>query len=204
MKKMKKMLLIIVAMLTISSANAENTLNGFMGIPFGTSKSEIVRLFKEKQPKSTIHTDDGKVLTFTDCQFAGRNAIAIVFALNDQSQVHTVTVLLDNKDYEVWTVFDEVVSDIESKYKPRTGEYENWSYPYDKNDKYTHGITALKVNKLKKAAYWYFPVETGNSDDDNVINVTINDNCHVKIIYQNGVMINQVVEKNKQKNSKDY
>ena len=43
-----------------------------------------------------------------------------------------------------------------------------------------------------------------NTDDDNAIMIEITNNCIVKVSYQDGVLIDEVVNKQKEQNSKDY
>jgi hypothetical protein len=192
---------IVILLLTISNAYGQN-LNGFMGFPFGTSKNQIKTEFKAKQPSATIYTDEKKTLTFTDAKFGGREAIGIVFAFTDDSKLHTAVVLLEPEfPDKVFTLYDEIITDINTKYHYYDNQNEDWTYPYDKSDKYQHGVTALKLGKLDASTMWKFPTTDG---EDNVIQVSITSSAFVKISYQDGNLINQVVSKNKEKSSADY
>mgnify|MGYP003344029859 CR=1 FL=1 len=138
-------------------------------------------------------------------KFAGRKCLGIIFGLNKNGRYHTVLVLLDNEEYEVFTVYDEVVADLNKKYHYMDSQTEDFKSPYEKGDKYQHGVTALKVHKLDLKTYWLFPAgDPSSTDDDNSIDVVATDGCNVRIRYQSGAMINQVIEDNSRENSKDY
>lgn len=203
---MKKIILFILTIIAIN-VNAQE-LNGFMGIPFGTSRSDIKKMFLSKNPTAKVYTDKPNTLTFTDFKFGGRNAAAVVFGLNDQDKMHTAVVLLEKNglsDDYVFELYDEVVNDINQKYHYRDIDNEIWKYPYDKSDKLTYGVTAIKLGKCILQSMWYFDVNNpNNNDDDNIIAVENTESCLIKITYQNGIMINEVETKNNQKNSQDY
>lgn len=202
---MKKLIIFISIILFTITTKAQE-LTGFMGIPFGSTKTEIKSTFLSKNPNAKIHTDDTKSLTFTDFTFGGRKAIAVIFAINGEGKMHTAIVLLNNdNDDDVFDLYDGVVSDINNKYHYRDIDNEIWKYPYDKSDKYQHGTTAMKSGKCTLQSMWYFDVNDPSShDDDNIIAVENTESCSVKITYQNGIMISDVVSKNKEKNSQDY
>jgi hypothetical protein len=201
---MKKLLLFILTIFTLN-VNAQE-LTGFMGIPFGSSKEDIKKIFLSKNVDAKIHTDEPRTITFTNFNFGGRKAVAVVFGLNDEGKMHTAIVLLENEyDDDVFELYDNVVADINNKYHYRDVNNEFWKYPYDKGDKYQHGTTAIKLGKCTLQSMWYFDVNDPSShDDDNVIAVENTQTCTVKITYQNGLMISNVVSKNKEKNSQDY
>lgn len=181
-------------------------LTGFMGIPFGSTKNEIKTIFLNKNPEAKIHTDEPRTLTFKNFKFGGREAVAVVFGLNDEGKMHTAIVLLNNdNDDDVFELYDDVVSDINNKYHYRDVNNEIWKYPYDKSDKFQHGTTAMKSGKCSLQSMWYFNVnDPYGHDDDNIIAVENTQSCTIKITYQNGMMINDVISKDKSKNSQDY
>ena len=202
---MKKLLSIISIIFFTTTTNAQE-LTGVMGISFGSTKNEIKSTFLSKNPNVEIHTDEPRTLTFTNFSFGGRKAVAVVFGLNEDGKMHTAIVLLNNdNDDDVFDLYDNVVSDINNKYHYRDINNEVWKYPYDKSDKYQHGTTAIKLGKCSLQSMWYFDVnDPSTHDDDNVIAVENTESCTVKITYQNGLMISDVVSKNKEKNSQDY
>lgn len=196
---MKKTLL--VALLLVNSAFAQQ-LTGIMGIPFGTSKSQIKSYFNSKQPQNKIYSDNNRDITFTNVKFGTRETEGIIFGLNDSSKYHTAVVLIKpSSESDIYDLYDKIVEEINAKYHYRDSQTEFWRYPYDSDDKYTYGITAIKMDKGVFQTAWLFPVE--NSEND-IISVEITTAVWVKITYQNGNMIKEVVAKNNAKNSADY
>lgn len=202
---MKKIILFILTIVTIN-VNAQE-LNGFMGIPFGSAKEEVKKTFMSKNPNSKIYTDKPGTLTMTDFTFGGRTAVAVVFGFGESDKMHTAVVLLENSngDDYVFELYENVVKDINNKYHYHDINNEMWKYPYDKSDKFNHGATAIKLGKCELQSMWYFDVNDPTThDDDNIIAVENTQSCTVKISYQNGLLINEVVSKNNEKNSQDY
>ena len=203
---MKKLLSIIIITLLIITSVKGQELTGFMGIPFGSTKSEIKTKFLAKNPNAKIYTDEVRTLTFTDFNFAGKKAMAVVFGLNEKSQMHTAVVLLETeRDDDVFELYDNIVNEINDKYHYRDVDNEIWRYPFEKSDKYDYGVTAIKSGKCVLQSIWYFDVNDPEShDDDNAIAVQNTESCDIKITYQDGIMISNVVSNNKAKDSQDY
>lgn len=190
----------------ICTTTFSQQLNGFMGIPFGTPKSELKSKFMSKNPSATIYTDKPEVLTLENVSFGGRKAIAIIFAFTGDDKFHTGIVLLENETEDmVFDMYDEIVQDINIKYHYRDDKLEYWAYPYSASDKLNHGTTAIKLGKCKLQSIWKFDVNDSTStEDDNVISVEVTKSCNIKIAYQNGILINQVVSVKKEKDQQDY
>ena len=64
----------------------------------------------------------------------------------------------------------------------------------------------VKNDKVSMASLWSFDNRNTPSDpeDDNNISVFVTQECSVKITYQEGVIIDEVIAKKKAKESKDY
>ena len=186
-------------------AKSQDSLTGFWGMPFGCSKQHIKEVIMSKFPNAKIYSDKDGVITFTNVKFGGRDCIGLTFGVTDAQGMHTAVVGIDNEDYDVFSVYDDVVSDIDSRYHYHDKQYENWKSPYDKSDKSSYGQTALKLHKLDMLTFWNFSAgDLSNNDDDNYIEVSATEGCNVRIKYQNGVLINQVVSNNKAKTQADY
>lgn len=202
---MKKTILLCTLTALMTSLVYGQDLTGFMGIPFGTNKAQLKTIIKAKFPASTIETDDEKTLSFNNTSFGGRKAVLLLFGLNSNQDYHTAVVLLEPEfESGVFSLYDDVVSEVTGKYGEPGDVLENYLYPYDKSDKYSHGVTALKTGKLDMASLWTFPANDVGSGDDNVIQVKITPRAFVKISYQDGKLINAVVEAKEQKAKQDY
>lgn len=202
---MKKLFLLMMLM-TICVSSFSQQLNGFMGIPFGTPKAELKEKFMAKNQTATIYTDKPDILTFENARFGGRNAIAIIFAFTNDGKFHTGIALLENETEDmVFNMYDEIVQDVNTKYHYRDDKLDYWAYPYSASDRYNHGVTAMKLGKCKLQSIWRFDVnDPSSTEDDNVISVETTKSCNIKVAYQNGIMINQVLSSKKEKDSQDY
>ena len=64
----------------------------------------------------------------------------------------------------------------------------------------------VKNDRVTMQSLWAFDTRNtpSNDEDDNNISVMVTDDCVVKVTYQDGVLIDEVIEKQKAKNSQDY
>jgi hypothetical protein len=200
---MKHLLIAFLLFMTISSINAQS-IDGFFGMKFGSSVDSIKKAMLSKQG-STIESKfctDSR-LVFTGLKFAGRNALLMRFSFVN-NKFHTGTAAFTSDlESKVVDLYNDIKGEINEKYHQSTSDYEQYKYPYEKGDGHTE--TAIKLGKASFATYWFFkhPI-SGNKDYQNSITLEISSNLTISITYQDGMLINEAIEKKKEKNFKDY
>lgn len=198
--------LIAFLILGTNMVNAQNRdMSSFMGIAFGSTVAEAKAAFLAKQSNAKTEREDKQFLTFKDVKFGGRDAFAIVMKFSEEGKLHTAVVLMaPDECIESYKLYDDVVSDINDKYYKSDVVVEQFKYPYERKDR--ENTTALKNGYATFNTLWTFDTRNtpNDSEDDNAILIEILKSCIVKISYQDGVLIDEIVLKNKEKNSADY
>jgi len=197
---MKKvyLLLLMLCMFVSGYGQSKDTLDGFFGCKFGSSR-QVVKAIMLSKAGSKVYSEDVNSIIFTGVKFAGHKVNVIIFQFVN-NKFHTAKVLLSSP-YEsgVIDLYNDIKSGINERYYVTDGDYERYDEPYYKDDGYT--ISAIKLGKANFSAYWEFSNSRSDKEDDsNTISVEISQSLSVIISYQDGVLINEVIKKN----NKDY
>jgi hypothetical protein len=204
MKNILSLFLLLFFTFNISQGQSKE-MNSVMGIPFGSTRAQVKAAMSQKQPGIKIREEKSNIVIYNDGKFGGRSAFSFLFKFNDSDKLHTTIILLDPVYCnQVFELYDGIVSDINQKYYVSDFVVERYKYPYDKSDREnTNVITGgyATINTI-----WTFDMANtpDSTDDDNAIMIEITNGCIVKVSYQDGVLIDEVVNKQKEKNSKDY
>jgi hypothetical protein len=188
-----------------NSQGQSKEMNSVMGIPFGSTKAQVKAAMSQKQPGIKIREEKSNIVIYNDGKFGGRSAFSFLFKFTDSDKLHTAIVLLDPVYCsQVHELYDGIVSDINGKYYVSDLSIERYKYPYDKSDRENTNVITGGYATIH--TIWTFDMANtpDNTDDDNGIMIEITNNCIVKVSYQDGVLIDEVVNKQKEKNSKDY
>jgi hypothetical protein len=199
---MKKVLFIVI-LLMFSTLIFAQSLDGFLGLRFGTTADSVKKIMLAK-PGCKLGVKSTKdVLMFTDCKFAGRGATLIVFRFIN-NKFHTGRVFLSpSLDSKIVELFNTVKGELNERYYTTTQDYERYDYPYEKGDGYYE--SAIKLGKAHFSAYWDFTnPKSENKEDNNIISLEIDEDMYVIIGYQDGALIKEAVEAQKSKDYKDY
>jgi len=196
----------IVCFLTsiiLAFSSYSQTLEKFYGFRFGTTVDSVKKGMLSK-PGCKIDPESSKdLLIFSGVNFAGRDVLIICFAFVN-NKLHTGSVYISPRlESGILDLYNQIRTELNEKYYFSTEFYESYKYPYEKED--GHTITAIKLGKAKFSTYWKFKNPKSESEEDqNLISLRITENLSVKIIYQDGVLINEAVDQQKKENYKDY
>lgn len=193
----KVLLLFIIISIT---CNAQN-LDGFFGIKFGSTREQVKSIMLErKNGKIDLENCSEKKLIFDNVKFAGRMSQFVLFSFVN-NKFHTAKVIIKEPlESKVVDVYNDIKTELNTKYFKTTDDFENYKSPYEKGDGYTE--TAIKVGKLTIAAYWTF--KNPNSDAENLISLEIDEKMLIKIGYQDGLLIKEAVNIKNKENFSDY
>jgi hypothetical protein len=200
---MKNLMIAIALTLSMMTADAQ-TLTGCFGVQFSATQQQVKESMKQKYPEAELIREDDKILGYTGGTWAGKKAYIWVFSFTSKGLLHTASISLKpSNDPQIWELYEDISKDLAEKYGMQTGEREKWLYPYNASDKYSHGITALKLGKADIRKTWFFENETPSTDDDNALQISITDDIHVNVRYQDGKLIQEVVKENAEKRKGD-
>jgi hypothetical protein len=190
--------------LTLSTLCCGQGLEGFLGFKFGLSADSIKKVMLSK-PGCKIDQENSKkdVLFFKGIPFAGRDVQFISFEFVN-NKFYTGTVVLNSTgEFKTVSLYNEVRSELNTKYFNASKTIEAYDSPYKKGDGNTE--TAIKLGKVNFSSYWYFKnPKSSRKDIVNSIFLSITYKMVIKIIYQDGVLNNEAIELSKRKNVQDY
>jgi hypothetical protein len=207
---MKKVFILLMATMSLSMSALfaqTTTMTSVMGIDLGTTKAKVTEILASKQPDSKVYSQTEKSLSYTDVKWGDYKTYLVIFQFSDDDRLHTVQIMIEPEFPKgVFNLYDEVTSKLTERYGNSKKKVEYYSHPYTKADKYKYTESMVKRGNVTMISLWTFdsPNTPSDEDDDNTIQVKVVPECLVKISYQDGVIINEVVKKQKENNSKDY
>lgn len=205
---MKKLTLALSLLIASFGAMAQTEpMTSVFGIELGSNKKQVKDQLMSKQPECKLYSGTDMSLIFEKVKWGAYKTYMVVFQFSDEDRLHTVKILVEPDHCQnVFRLYDEITGVINERYYTTNSKVERYSYPYQKSDKYKYTATMVKNGKVAMQSLWSFDnLKTpDNEDDDNHINVSVTDDCLVAVSYQDGLIIEGVIAKKKQKDSKDY
>lgn len=190
---MKKLLFIILTLFS-TIANAQTTLKGCMGINFGDSKSHVRSVMSTKTDYHPYKDEPGS-LSYTEGSFAGHTTVGAIFKFY-QDKLHTIVILLEvPQEPKVMDFYYEILNDLKDKYGIMYDKNHIYRSPYFAGDGYT--VSGIKMGYIDIGSMFSF-------DDTNVIGVDITSSISIKLTYQDGHLIDEAIEAEKDKQKQDY
>jgi hypothetical protein len=191
---MKKLFLIIIFTILGLITNAQTTLKGCMGINFGDSKSQVKAVMNTKKDFNP-YKDESDGLSYTEGSFAGHEAVGAIFKFY-QDKLHTIIILLEIKqEPKAMDFYYEVLNDLKDKYGVMYDKGHVYRSPYFAGDGYT--VSGIKMGYIDIQSLFTF-------DDTNALAVSITSDISLKIVYQDGHLIDAAIEAEKNKQKQDY
>ena len=204
MRKITQILTLVIGVLLFTNVSfAQETkasLDNFWGIKFGSSVAETRKALLAKKTGTIDEKNSSETKIILDKpEFAGKIPLFVLFQFVDD-KFHTAKVIFKpTLDARVFELYDSVKKDINDKYYKTEKDYKFFKSPYEDGDGYE--TTALKVGKATIAALWTFKQADGF---ENSVSLEIDENLLVTLSYQDEKLIKQAIEKQKNKNAKDY
>lgn len=199
--------IIILTFFSFQSFAQSNMMTSVLGIELGSKKQDVRTILATKQPESKVYSQTDISISYEGIKWGEYETLLVIFQFSDSDQLHTVMIFVDPSTCpKVFSLYDDIVETLTERYHSPNKNYENYSYPYSRSDKYTYGETMVKSGKASLGSLWSFDNRNtpGDPEDDNNISVFVTQECSVKITYQEGVIIDEVIAKKKAKESKDY
>lgn len=179
----------------------ELRLNSFLGVEFGSSKEHIKEklLNREGADFDNVNSTDD-VLFFTGISFAGRQTTLIMLLLVNDKFCKSSVFIKPKLDAHIVAIYNEIKSELNSKYFITDLDYEIYDEPYERNDGYTE--SGISIAKINFSCYWKFIDEQGGKED--FISLRISEDLEIVINYEDGDLINELTTQVKNINSEDY
>lgn len=181
----------------------ELILDAFLGFKFGTSMEHVKEIMLAK-PECVVDFEntDNENIIFNGLKFAGRETVFIIFKFFD-NKFHTAYVFIKPKlESYVINLYTEIKDEINHKYYITEEDYETYKFPYEKNDNYTE--TAISLGKASFSSFWKFKNRDTFENIYNYITLDVTENLDIRICYQDGILAELCMAKQKEKNQADY
>lgn len=192
--------LFCVFVLFYSTSTFSQSLDGFMGIKFGSSAETVKKIILAK-PNAELEKEYSKdnTLFFKGLTFAGREVLMIGFKFIDNKFYRAMVGFKLSSSSEIYEVYKEIKNDLNNKYFVTTDEQEEYESPYKKGD----GLTEQAIQKSKAHihAYWEFK---NIGSQSNSIGLSISNGFLISLNYQNGALAKMAETKEKTEKNKDY
>jgi hypothetical protein len=205
---MKKLFIAVLATLSISLCNAQDMqMKGVMSLEFGSTREQVKQTLLAKQPGAKVYSSTERSMSFQDVTWGAYKTFLFMCQFSDDNRLHSVLIFVEpDHCSKVFTLYDEITKIINERYYVTTKSLESYSYPYERKDKYRYTETMVKNGKVTMQSLWTFDSRSTPTDteDDNCIKAEVADECLVIITYQDGLIIDEVIAKQKAKQSKDY
>ena len=204
MKKTNQILISFLAVFLFAHVSfAQETkanVDGFWGMKFGSSVAECRKIILSKNTGTIDAKNSSETKIIIDNpEFAGKKPafIALLF-VNDK--FHTSkTFFKPTSAARVFELYDSIKGELNDKYYKTKEDFKIFKSPYYDGDGYE--ASAIRLGKATVAAFWTF-----NQSDESktVISLQIEESLLVNLSYQDDKIADQAIEKQKNKNAKDY
>jgi hypothetical protein len=195
---MKKTLLIILLLIPFFGFSQTTTkpIDGFLGIKFGSTKIAVMAAMKARGAKLDPNSDATN-LAFTNISMAHRSTeVVIIRFVNGKAYEGDIFFTPADNDHAI-AYYNDLVSDLNDSYG-KGQDSKKFTSPYADGD--GHEVTALLIGAADYNTYW----QAANS---NTINASINKesdtSLSVELTYQDDVLTQQAIDKQKAKDKGD-
>lgn len=199
---MKKLLLLLVLVANVATAQTADTLSGFLGLPFGSSK-EQVREFISKNGATISSEKPNTIYAINLKQVLTNYEVTIVmFKFTKDNRMVSGSMLVQApSDALIFDAYDGIVSKLSSKYG-EGDEAVDAKYPYSKEDK--RRLSAITAGYVAVETMWNLNDTDPTNTEKNTITVRITNNPKVFIRIENTKLYKQFAKEEQEAEKNSY
>ncbi len=196
---MKKLFFVLIVLLVSSTLFAQDSqeLKGPIGLEFGMNKESVTSILKSKQ--AVLQSSESDVIIFKAlklgskqpelgfCKFINDKLFEVVFIFNPKLEAKTQS------------EFDEISDIIENKYGKPSNSFRNFNGIYKDGDGYE--MQAVRTGNATISNYWT------NFKNESAISIKLfpsDNSVFVLLGYQDGILIDEAVKKQNDKNTSEF
>lgn len=178
---MKTTIALFLSLLVSASAYSQASIDGFWGIKFGSSRSEVMQKMLAKDGVTFIsQRSDAEMLVYKANDFADERCETIVFFFVDDKMYEGGAFLAPLNESAIFDLYHDMVDKISLKYGRPSETFMEFTEPFTENDGKT--IDAIKARKANIASFWEFKGELLGRT--NMIGLNITPEMKVIVFYQ--------------------
>lgn len=177
---------------------AQSNVEAPMGLAFGSDMASVKSVMNNKGTFDSENIQSyGKSLLYSGVSVGVKNATLASFKFTDNKLFEVSLVFEPSRETEIEDMYDSICDIINAKYG-RGESFRNFKYPYDDTD--DDFLIALKGGYATIKTYWM------KFDDEDSITVGIEKYGSLCVIlkYQNGKLIDQAQNKQKELNTSEF
>jgi hypothetical protein len=199
---MKKLLLLLVLVANVATAQTTDTLSGFLGLSFGSTKEQVREFISKNggtissEKPNTIYAINLKQV-LTPCKVT----ITMFKFTSDNKMVSGSMLVEPSSDPLIFDAYDGIVSKLSSKYG-EGDEAVDAKYPYSKEDK--RRLSAITAGYVAVETMWNLNDSDPNNTEKNTITVRITNNPKVFIRIENTKLYKQFDKEEKEAEKNSY
>ena len=191
---MKKTLLIALLLLPFwGFTQTKKPITSFLGIKFGSSRAQILAAMQAKGYAPNKKYSNAENLAYNNVRLGHRPCAFVVKFVNNKAFEADYISITDPQAKCIHD-YNEIVDQITGIY----GEGQvtkNYSSPYTEGDDNT--LTGLSDGKIDLHTLWI-------DSDNNTIQISIDSNLDVNIVYQNGKLVEEAIANQHKKDASDF
>jgi len=154
---MRRAVWLVSFLFIVLALSFSDPLTGFLGIPFGSTKDQVISAMSAKTTIKPIIEDDETIL-YKNMKFAGKDAEAIIFEFYQDYFYSSLVTIVPERNRALETYY-AIKKDYYTKYGAPSWDKEEYSSPFKKGNGYEE--TALFANKADINAGWVFDEKNG-------------------------------------------
>ena len=112
-------------------------LNGFLGIPFGSTQELVIEKLIEKNGTLDEENSNKDVLFVNGITFGGRQTEVLLLTFFESQFCKAVVLIKPKLESKVVETFKQIKNEINEKYYVSDKDFETYHPPYEQNDGYT-------------------------------------------------------------------
>jgi hypothetical protein len=179
---------------------SNSKLDDFLDVPFGSSAETVKQRISLRYDSIFDEANsNADTLFFNGISFGGRPTRFILLLFHENKFCKACVYFKSENESLVIPTYQAIKEEINKKYFKTKQDYENFKSPYEKEDGFT--ITAIAKDKADFSCYWNF---LSDGIEEDYISLKINDDLDIVLAYENGDLMDQLINKNKQDSSADF
>jgi hypothetical protein len=179
--------------------DSAKTMNSFLGVEFGSPISSVKQVMSEKSEANLDSKHSNKKVLFYDgVNVCGHKTLYVAFHFSREQFEGTTAEYSSSLEANIFDLYEEIKSDLNSKYYITKDDYRSFTYPYENGD--GQETTAIKLGKAKILSVWKFPQNDGS---ENSIFLSITEEMCVRLLYNCGKLSDKSKDKVKKVKEKD-
>jgi len=191
-----------VLIANVATAQVTDTLSGFLGLPFGSTK-EQVREFISKNGATISSEKPNSIYAINLKQVLTPCTVTIVmFKFTSDNKMVSGSMLIEPSSAPlVFDAYDGIISKLSLKYGPGS-ESVDAKYPYSEDDK--RRLSAIMAGYVAVETNWNLNDPNPSNTDKNTITVRITNNPKIFIRIENTKLYKQFAKEEQEAEKNSY